>query len=60
VIAYKDPQTGEEIPSFPADLDLLARAEVVYHDLPGWNSPTTKVQKYEELPKAAQDYIEVS
>ncbi|RDA91394.1 hypothetical protein CP533_6914 [Ophiocordyceps camponoti-saundersi (nom. inval.)] len=26
-IAYKDPDTGEEIPSYPDDLDLLDRSE---------------------------------
>ena len=28
-VAYKDPKTGEEIPSFPADQKLLESAEVV-------------------------------
>lgn len=28
-VAYKDPRTGEEIPSFPADQKLVESAEVV-------------------------------
>ncbi|RYP60160.1 hypothetical protein DL770_010053 [Monosporascus sp. CRB-9-2] len=56
-IAYKDPATGEEIPSYPADLDLLDRAEVIYHEMPGWNKPTTNVKTFDDLPKEARDYI---
>ncbi|KAL7817981.1 Adenylosuccinate synthetase [Trichoderma longibrachiatum ATCC 18648] len=56
-IAYKDPETGEEIESYPASLDILDRAEVVYHEMPGWNTPTTNAKTFEDLPKEAQDYI---
>ncbi|KAI1633479.1 adenylosuccinate synthetase [Biscogniauxia mediterranea] len=57
-IAYKDPKTGEELPSFPADLSVLERAEVVYHELPGWNSSISKVREWSGLPKEARDYVE--
>ncbi|OTA00028.1 adenylosuccinate synthase [Trichoderma parareesei] len=56
-IAYKDPETGEELESYPASLDILDRAEVVYHEMPGWNTPTTNAKTFEDLPKEAQDYI---
>ncbi|PFH60502.1 hypothetical protein XA68_10851 [Ophiocordyceps unilateralis] len=56
-IAYKNPDTGEEIPSYPADLDLLDRSEVVYHEMPGWNKSTTNAKTFEDLPKEAQNYI---
>ncbi|KAM0449273.1 hypothetical protein ACHAO4_007620 [Trichoderma viride] len=56
-IAYKDPETGEKLESYPASLDVLDRAEVVYHEMPGWNQSTTNVTAFEELPKEAQDYI---
>ncbi|RYP62991.1 hypothetical protein DL769_007096 [Monosporascus sp. CRB-8-3] len=56
-IAYKDPATGEEIPSYPADLNLLDRAEVIYHEMPGWNKPTTNAKTFYDLPKEARDYI---
>ncbi|KAL7937836.1 Adenylosuccinate synthetase [Trichoderma chlorosporum] len=55
-IAYKI--DGEELDSYPADLDTLNRAEVVYHEMPGWQKPTTNVKAYDELPKEARDYIE--
>ncbi|UKZ92120.1 uncharacterized protein TrAFT101_007088 [Trichoderma asperellum] len=56
-IAYIDPVTGEKLDSYPASLDVLDRAEVVYHEMPGWNQSTTNVKTFEELPQAAQDYI---
>ncbi|KAI1180237.1 Adenylosuccinate synthetase [Nemania sp. FL0916] len=55
-IAYK--VDGEELDSYPADLDILSRAEVVYHEMPGWQKPTTNARSYYELPKAARDYVE--
>ncbi|QGI60506.1 hypothetical protein CEK26_004479 [Fusarium fujikuroi] len=57
-IAYKI--DGEELDSYPADLDILNRAEVVYHEMPGWQKPTTNARTYYDLPRAARDYIEVS
>ncbi|EFY88864.1 adenylosuccinate synthetase [Metarhizium acridum CQMa 102] len=57
-IAYKI--DGEELDSYPADLDILNRAEVVYHEMPGWQRPTTNARTYYDLPKAARDYVEVS
>lgn len=56
-IAYK--VDGEELDSYPADLQILERAEVVYHEMPGWQTPTTNAKTYDELPKKARDYIEV-
>lgn len=57
-IAYKDKETGEEIPSFPADHNVLGRVDVVYHELPGWNTSIAKLREWSELPKEAHDYIE--
>ncbi|RFU80290.1 adenylosuccinate synthetase [Trichoderma arundinaceum] len=56
-IAYKDPETGEKLDSYPASLDVLDRAEVIYHEMPGWNQSTMNVKTFEELPQEAQDYI---
>lgn len=55
-IAYKI--DGQELDSYPADLDILNRAEVVYHEMPGWQKPTTNARTYYDLPKAARDYVE--
>ncbi|KAH6977043.1 Adenylosuccinate synthetase [Ilyonectria sp. MPI-CAGE-AT-0026] len=57
-IAYKDPETGEELAAYPADLNILDRAEVIYHEMPGWNKPTTNAKTYYDLPKQARDYVD--
>ncbi|KAL2213922.1 adenylosuccinate synthetase [Sarocladium strictum] len=55
-IAYK--VDGQELESYPADLEILERAEVVYHEMPGWQTPTTGAKTYYDLPKKARDYVE--
>lgn len=55
-VAYK--VDGEELDSYPADLDILDRAEVVYHEMPGWNKPTTNAKTFYDLPREARDYVE--
>ncbi|KAI1843346.1 hypothetical protein JX266_010520 [Neoarthrinium moseri] len=57
-IAYKDKSTGKELDSYPADHNILDNAEVVYHEMPGWNKPTTNARTYYDLPKQARDYVE--
>jgi adenylosuccinate synthase len=57
-VAYKNPDTGEEMDFFPADLGLLERCEVVYKELEGWNKPTTAAKTYYDLPKQARAYVE--
>jgi adenylosuccinate synthase len=32
--------------------------EVVYHELPGWNTSIAKVREWSDLPKEARDYVE--
>jgi len=54
-IAYK--VDGEELESFPADLNTLSQAEPVYETFPGWSSPTTKLTRFHELPAEAKSYI---
>ncbi|KAF6523760.1 hypothetical protein HZS61_012259 [Fusarium oxysporum f. sp. conglutinans] len=51
-VAYKF--DGVELEHYPADLDMLARAEVVYHELPGWQKPTTGANTFYGLPKQAR------
>ena len=45
------------ISEWPADLNVLARCEPVYHKLPGWSRPSSGVTRYEDLPREAQKYI---
>ncbi|KAF4987350.1 hypothetical protein FGRMN_10411 [Fusarium graminum] len=55
-IAYK--VDGEELEHYPADLDTLDKAEVVYHEMPGWKKPTTNAKTFYDLPVQARDYVE--
>ena len=45
------------ITEFPADLRVLSGAEPIYDTLPGWDTPTKGITRYEALPQAAQRYI---
>ena len=47
---------GQETDDFPFISDL-ARAKPVMEYLPGWKCDISKVRKFEDLPKAAQDYV---
>jgi adenylosuccinate synthase len=41
----------------PANSALLARCRPVYDELPGWQSPTSDIRRFEELPPNAQAYV---
>lgn len=49
---------GKILKYFPADLELLSSVEPIYEDLPGWQTPTTGAKHFEDLPAAAQAYIQ--
>lgn len=49
---------GQELASFPADLDILASVEVVYKTFPGWEQDISGVQSYDELPQNCKNYVE--
>lgn len=53
--AYKLDGTILEYP--PANPALLERCEPVYEELPGWQKPTGKARRFEELPSEAQRYV---
>ncbi|KAM0529896.1 hypothetical protein ACHAPS_000532 [Verticillium nonalfalfae] len=55
---YTSLNLTKELDSYPADLEILERAEVVYHEMPGWQTPTTNAKTYVDLPKKARDYVE--
>jgi len=56
-VGYRDRETGVDLPPFPADLDMLEKIEVVWKEMPGWTEPTVGVNKFEDLPKEARDYV---
>jgi adenylosuccinate synthase len=51
---YKD----EVMESFPADLNILAKCEPIYEELPGWSEDITGVKSLEELPENARHLID--
>jgi adenylosuccinate synthase len=50
---------GEVLRDFPTDIDRLARVEPEIEVVPGWRRETAGLVDYEELPKAARDYVEL-
>lgn len=48
---------GEKVHTPPAVWEDLDEVEPVYEVLPGWRSSTRDIQRFEELPPNAQNYI---
>jgi len=55
-VAYK--HKGQIINEFPASLKVLAEVEPVYEEFAGWESDTTGIRSYAELPLNARRYLE--
>jgi adenylosuccinate synthase len=49
---------GVESNILPVGADALSNCQAVYEEMPGWKESTVGVQHYEELPRAARDYLE--
>lgn len=41
----------------PATTAVLQRVEPIYEEHPGWQTPTTDVRRFQDLPEAAQAYV---
>lgn len=54
VAYHKD---GQKITYFPEDLHKLAKVEVEYVTLPGWQEDITKIKDYADLPENAKNYL---
>ena len=48
---------GQTIDYFPASATALARCQPVYEELPGWQTPTTEIRRYDQLPLKARQYL---
>ncbi|MCP1126265.1 adenylosuccinate synthase [Bacillus sp. 3103sda1] len=55
-IAYK--YNGEILDEVPANLNILAKCEPVYEELPGWTEDITGVRTLADLPENARHYVE--
>ncbi|KAM4771805.1 adenylosuccinate synthetase isozyme 2 isoform 1-T2 [Rhinophrynus dorsalis] len=54
-VSYK--VDGKNIPHFPANQEVLNKVEVEYETLPGWNTDTSNVRTFDELPENAKKYV---
>ena len=48
---------GVRCDDMPSDTAEITRAVPVYDSMPGWNSPTTSANSFDELPENAQKYL---
>ncbi|WP_017187011.1 adenylosuccinate synthase [Alkalibacillus haloalkaliphilus] len=48
---------GEVIKGYPASQKQLTKCQPVYEELVGWHEDLTEVKRFEDLPEAAQSYI---
>jgi adenylosuccinate synthase len=48
---------GRTIRDFPYDIKDLEKCKPVYEELPGWETPTTDIRGFKELPYNARRYV---
>jgi adenylosuccinate synthase len=48
---------GRRIDDFSASVTALARCKPVYEELPGWQTDTTKIRSFKQLPLEARQYV---
>jgi len=54
-VAYR--YRGKEIKAFPAEIHALENCEPVYQAFSGWQQSTANARRFDDLPRAAQDYL---
>ena len=57
-VATKYVYNGQDMQSFPADMQVLENMEVKYETLPGWQTSTVGLKKWDDLPENAKKYIQ--
>jgi adenylosuccinate synthase len=48
---------GKVITTFPSRESTLERIKPIYEELPGWQTPTTEVRTFDDLPAPARAFI---
>ena len=48
---------GKVIDTVPASLTTYARCEPIFEELPGWKAPTGEARSFDQLPRAAQSFL---
>ncbi len=49
---------GKETTRFPSEVQTLEKVEPVYTSMPGWKEDIVGVSRFEDLPAAAQSYLQ--
>jgi adenylosuccinate synthase len=49
---------GETLDILPAGADAIENCEPIYEEIPGWTESTVGIQRLEELPPAARNYLQ--
>ncbi len=49
---------GKVVESLPARESVLERVKPIYEELPGWQTPTTEVRTWDDLPPRAQAFVQ--
>ena len=47
---------GKSVDYFPANIAALSKCQPIYEELPGWQTPTTHIREYDDLPREARQY----
>ena len=55
--AYRYPD-GKVSERFPSEGHTLARVEPIYETLPGWQEDIVGINRFEDLPQTAQEYLQ--
>ncbi len=53
----KDGKEEELVSILPIGADELACCKPIYEEMPGWMDSTVGIKNFEQLPKAAQNYL---
>ena len=48
---------GESYTRPPSNIALLERCQPIYEEHPGWQSETSNIRRFQDLPKEAQSYV---
>ena len=48
---------GKETQEIPAQNSVFEQIEPIYTELPGWQSQTYGIDKYDQLPEKAKSYL---
>lgn len=57
-VAVKYKLEGKEIDYLPGDIDVLAKIEPVYQELPGWKGDLRSARTMDDLPPQARAYLD--